>query len=460
MNRYLKDTKPLREDLINGKILGECKAELIFELKKHFSGRISLVDFLQGKQGKLRTRYLRAMKDCLDKNFDLSKIRGITAFIKKEIFDEKKAPRSIMGRDPRFNLIYGLYTTPLEHAMVKLPQVMKGKNFVDRGSYFRDFILSKNMVEGDMSKYEGSQRQYVLKWELEIWKALLPPDDYFVVEKLWRAKYIKEGHYLQGTKFSFVACRGSGDMDTGLFNTLLNWIMCRYFERINKLGSGNFAVDGDDNMVNCFDKTTVIDTFSHFGFDCKLFMRHDYHDVDFCSSRFIQFRPGHFIQVQKLSKLLSNVFVVKNNEFNKCLGEYMYSLGFMYSKLYGDMPIYSDLANFLMISGAQNKGKHFNMELMSRLDPTKSAVMLDDVLKCDRDFCLAEIGYTFQLGFATIESIVEQLNVNLIHLPTDCDYRFRRKGKCFEWLLDHAEIVESKLFTAARQYKYNKKIFK
>lgn len=354
--RYLKETPPLGAldyDLIN-----EIVDKLAVDLKPFFDGPITIGEFLRDKKGRLGKRYNDAYKDIFENCRSLRDISRMTAFIKLEKYnDETKSPRFIMGRDARFNLLYGLFTTAMEHAFTKLKQVAKGKNFLERGKQFADLIFGGWYLENDFSKFEGSQRLEVLVIEKMLFKKLLSATDYANYKALWQEKMFKRGYTKNGIKFQFQGCRGSGDMDTGLGNTLLNFVSLKYFMIKNGLDPERFIVDGDDSVAAIpKGREDFVNYFLDFGFDAKLLVKKTYHEVDFCSSKFIQVNPGTFYQVQNLDKLLTNIGTILDDRFVQSAAEYYASLGYMYQVVYKDIPIYYQLGCFL-----RNfiQGKHY-----------------------------------------------------------------------------------------------------
>jgi hypothetical protein len=366
MNRYLKKTK--NKVHYNHDIVENILTDLSTLLKQHFKGPITVQEFLDTKSGKLARRYDAAARSINNNGFNIFKDNKVKAFIKNEIYDEEKAPRMIMGRDPRFNIAYGMYTHPLEEAMMKLPQISKGKNFVERGKQFADLIFGKNILEGDCSKYESTQRHELLRHiELGLWRRLLNDEDFQNVYNLFMAKMRKKGTTYNNLEFEFWYCRGSGDMDTGLFNTLIMYVACRYFEIVNQTGSGNFICDGDDNLISVPQGIKPIDTFKEFGLDAKLILRNDYHDAEYCSGKFIQLTPGNFMYIQNLNKLMKNLPIFRKTKFELKKGAYYHSLGYMYKVMYGNIPLISDIANFLLKS---TPDKHVSLDILNEINPS------------------------------------------------------------------------------------------
>jgi len=432
-NRYLAETPnavTYDVDLVTSIV-----EELAGLIKPHFEGPISLETFVTNKKGKLGNRYREAVKSVLQDGFNLKRHNIIKAFLKTEVFNEEsKPPRNIMGRDTRFNLLYGLFTTPLEHAMMKVPGIMKGKNLKARGLCFQERIYGEHYYEWDMSKFEASQREEILLHiELLLWKLLLTPEDHKLISQIFEAKMQKKGYFPTGLLFEFLFCRGSGDMDTGLFNTILNWVAAKYFEIKNNLPQNRFAVDGDDGVGSVprdMDKSSLKNTFVEFGFTAKLFYKTDYHDVDFCSGKFLMYnKSGDFTLVNNLNKVLNNVGFLKTHRFDHCTGQYYSSLGYMYSILYPNFPIFSDLSKFLM---SFSKAK-VNTEILDFVNPMYSEIFKleqNQLTKYDIDveFMHSEYYLSFGLGPAEIENIMKFLRNHTVKLPDNRNRTIRTRG--------------------------------
>jgi len=395
-NRYLKkmDNNTTYVTEIVEKILDD----LACKLKPHYSGPTKLKEFIDGKKGKLRKRYVDCYEKISRNGFDLEKDGDCSAFVKNELYNEIKPPRLIINRNPKFGMVYGMFTHALEEAMMHLPQVSKGKDFLGRGRQFLELVFGAWILEGDCSKFEASQRIRLLaQIELGLMRRLETDVNFKRFRKLFWRKMKKNGFTQNGQKFSFTGMRGSGDADTGLFNTLVMWVACMYFEIINGLDVGNFMCDGDDNVIKMpIGKSDYINTFAHFGFDAKLILRTDYHDVDYCSGKFMQInRKGEFAYVQNVKKIINNMTVFRKLNFEHCKTDYYHSLGFMYKKLYGNMPLYGVFSNFLLRS---TEDAYIKPEILKELNPMYEQWVRKDsaVLECD-ETALIEICMLFDL---------------------------------------------------------------
>lgn len=427
-NRYLK--KMDNNTTYISSVVDHILDKLAEQLKPHYNGPISLDEFLQGKKGKLRKRYLDCFDKIFKKGFDLEKDGDCSAFVKNELYSEIKPPRLIINRNPKFGMVYGMFTHALEKAMMQLPQISKGRDFKGRGKQFADLIHGAWALEGDCSKFEASQRIRLLKHiECGLMRRLETDVNYKRFLKLFYRKLKKNGYTQNGQKFGFLGMRGSGDADTGLFNTLIMWVACYYFEIINGLQPGHFMCDGDDNVIRMpKGKSDYINTFAHFGFDAKLILRKDYHDIDYCSGKFMQYnKVGDFIYVQNIRKIINNMTVFRKLNFNHCKTDYYHSLGFMYKKLYGDLPLFGDFADFLLRSTMDS---HVKPEILKELNP-----MYEDFLKFSNtelqwdNTALIEVCMLFDLTPGLVEEVVEYYGEAIIEFRVDEKKRYRNIGE-------------------------------
>lgn len=425
-NRYLKEMANNTTYITS--IVEKILDYLADKMKPFYNGPISLQEFLSGKKGKLKKRYVDNFRKIQTSGFDLKRNGDCSAFVKNELYSELKPPRLIINRDPRFSMVYGMYTHALEEAMMKLPQVSKGKDFLERGKQFEELISGAWALEGDCSKFEASQRLRVLK-QIELGlMSRLDPENYKRFRKLFWRKMLKNGFSQNGQKFSFYSCRGSGDSDTGLFNTLLMWVACTYFAIINKLPLGQFICDGDDNVIRMpIGKSDYINTFAHFGFDAKLILRKDYHDIDYCSGKFLTYNKlGNFIYVQNIKKIINNMTVFRKLNFNHCKTTYYHSLGFMYKKLYGDLPLYSNFSRFLLRS---TEGAHVNTEILKELNPIYEDLVRKTGYNIKWDYTIkVEIAMAFDMTMGMIDSVSEYFDNAIVKFGDHESKRYRNVG--------------------------------
>jgi len=347
--------------------------DLALRIKKELKP-FNSTSFLNNKKGRLRSRYINAYNHLLKDGVNLERDSDISAFIKLERYYEAgKAPRMIMGRNPKFNILYAQIIEPIEQAFFSLPQVANACDYLKCGEKFEKMV-GEWFMENDMSKYESSQRMFALHLEHMVYSIVLQ-EHLDLLDHLFAYKIRKKGHTSTGINFDFNECRGSGDMDTSLGNGILNYIATQYFMVKNYCvdctltsckepgcRSYKFVLKGDDSYSSIprFSEKYV-NTYKFFGFDAKIIIRRTAEEVEFCSGHFLEYQPGKYIYVQKLQKLIESLTTCVNADAikNGWVAQYYKSLGMMYKQLYRGVPIYSDIAEFLC--SASDLGLNLNL---------------------------------------------------------------------------------------------------
>lgn len=366
--RYLKETP--KKTGFDRKLVFRIIDYLSTQIRAHVKP-FDAQNYLFNKKGKLRARYVAAYKDLCKNGFDHKKSSRIKTFVKNERFYEQgKSARLIMGRDPAFNILYAQIIEVVEKAFFKLPQVTNACDNKRCGEKLEE-LLGSLIGESDQSKFEAHQDEEHLWWEFCVYHAVLPE----LTEKLLALfvdKMFKEGIASFNKAltyvvivFRFVFCRGSGDMDTSLGNGVLNFILTMYFLVINTCSveckfdqctnpsccALKFRLKGDDNYFR-INSRTYIDTFAQMGFDAKIKIHDRTEDLEFCSGHFVEYAPGKFIYVQKIKKMIHSLSTIINTDIirNGWAAHYYKSVGLMYKKLYCGIPLYDELADFLLRS--------------------------------------------------------------------------------------------------------------
>jgi hypothetical protein len=367
--RLTRETKPLRLEQVNFRVLNDCIDRLVDSMLPHFEcGKYSIEKVIYDKKGKIANRYRKAYIDLYNEDRGINDISRIKGFLKNEkyhckddytVANKVKSPRMIMGRDPRFTLMYLQFMGPIEHALTQLPQVACAKNMFERGDLFAN-IYGEHYAKTDYSKFESSKTpQWIYNVEFEVYRRLYQRsnnhDLWAELLPLLITKLSTRGRTCRGLRFKFDGCQLSGDADTLVANTISNYILASYFCSINNLRD-NFIVTGDDGVIRLPRNIKPIMTFDMFGFDIDFEMVTTYHEVDFCSSKFIMYQPGKFVQLLDLWKVLGSLPYMINSEFDYCLDDYYASLGHMYAVVYQGIPVYEDLGHWMRSCVS---GKHF-----------------------------------------------------------------------------------------------------
>jgi hypothetical protein len=436
--RYLKDTpepnlQELDMDLIN-RIINDLVARVRQKIQP-----FDVNAFMLKKKGRLRKRYLRAYLEILKDGFDLKKHSNIAAFVKLErYFKLGKAPRMILGRNPKFNILYASIIDPIEKAFFELEQVANACDHVGCGAKFEK-LIGDWFMENDMTAFEGSQREFILKLEHRFYTKCMEEfklDDATArkMSLLFAAKIFKDCTS-NGVHFKFRNGRGSGDNDTSLGNGFCNYLATQYFmiknycpccklSRCVEVGckSYKFVLKGDDSYASIPKVTNYINTYKLFGFDAKIEIRKTPQEVEFCSGNFVEYLPGKYIYAQKLVKLLESLTTCLNPDAIRLgsVGQYYRSLGLMYKKLYQGIPVYDEISDFLLKSSTHG----LNINLVSSYNLLQNfSHSKEHNLHIDKPHAIVSIAMNNKMSITELNSIAQWCNSTRLKLPPHLDKR-------------------------------------
>jgi len=254
-----------------------------------------------------KTVYAKARDSLLVKPIEAKDAR-VRMFVKPDkltdVGSEPKKPRAIQGRSPRFNVVYGKYIKPIEHYLsgwkgvrrgVKRTRVFaKGLNWEERAELVMQKLRNfKRCVSLDASSFDASVRAWHLIGVHRVYRALIGHDPEF----LWllNQTLVNVGLTAHGIWYTIVGNRMSGDMDTGIGNSILAFMLV--WTAVRKLGlrKWDLLCDGDDILVFFDDDVTQAEwvlSGAELGFDWKVegsWTRGDpYESIEFCRHRLVE----------------------------------------------------------------------------------------------------------------------------------------------------------------------------
>lgn len=260
-----------------------------------------------GYVGAKRRGYEAAYHNLTHNRKTLRALSTIKCFIKPDKIpaDEirDKAPRLIQFRTPEFNLMIAAFLKPYEHELyetlksnVGLRVVAKGLNNVQRAA---------NIVEAaacfhrpvflllDHSKFDAHVTTEHLEW---IHRQYYRTTKSKVLRYMMRFTLKNRGYTKNNIKYTCDAGRMSGDYDTALGNSMLNYVVLQKFVWGFK---SHIFLDGDDSVVivEKSDVDQIMQGFDHFaycGFKTECSVVHELHHVEFCRSRLLPSDPPRF----------------------------------------------------------------------------------------------------------------------------------------------------------------------
>nr|QTJ63595.1 RNA-dependent RNA polymerase [Zygentoman tombus-related virus] len=192
-------------------------------------------------------------RDVLERMEETGKISStIKPFTKLEKFNmsKYKAPRCIQARHPSFNIEYGRYLKPLE--MLLFHSHREGYHF-GKGTV--------DQVSANINKLRKKYR-YFTELDHTSWDAHVTVEMLRVSHKFYQSCYnhdrrlrtlsrktIRNRCYLRdGGRHTIRGTRMSGDVDTSLGNSILNYAIIR--QVLEMLGiQGDVIVNGDDSII-------------------------------------------------------------------------------------------------------------------------------------------------------------------------------------------------------------------
>lgn len=211
---------------------------------------------------------------------DLSKLKSLSA------------PRCIQYRNKRYCLLLAQFLHNIEENTYAYtdeygtPVFAKCRNLTQRGKDLRDkwesFRKPKALLL-DHSKFDAHCCQQLL--ELEQWYYNKCHSDK-LLQKLLKWQLLNKGFTKNGTSYVTKATRMSGDQNTGLGNSVINYAIIKAFVEREGLKCSIY-VDGDDSVIIYEDDGKLHDArfFEQFGMKTKSEYATEFEKVEFCQTR-------------------------------------------------------------------------------------------------------------------------------------------------------------------------------
>lgn len=273
-------------------------------------------DIVAGYSGGKRAVYERALVN-LRNGFD-KKWAGVRMFVKPdkipygEILD--KAPRAIQYRRPEFNLLLGQFLKPFEEKLYKLCRkglrvFAKGRNLQQRA---KDILEAYNrfdnckVVELDHKKFDSCVLKEHLKTLHSIY--LKAFNNCYWLKFLLGHQIYNKGRSSNLT-YKVTGTRMSGDFDTGLGNSLLNFlVLCAALEAVD-IQNFHIYIDGDDSLlfISAVDVSKLDSlNFNILGFETTMAVK-DLVTAEFCKTKLIRCDPP--VMVRDPIRIISHLQV-------------------------------------------------------------------------------------------------------------------------------------------------------
>lgn len=326
--------------------------------------------FADSYTGRKRTLYQKAVDSLVGSEVN-RRDAYVDAFVKAEKinFSAKPdpAPRLIQPRRPRYNVAVGVYIKPIEHKIYKnidrvfgATTVAKCMNASQMGAVFHEKWKKYTFpvaVGLDASRFDQHVSVDLLNWEHSIYLSFFLGRDKKRLKKLlsWQLENKACGKARDGIiKYVAKGCRMSGDMNTGLGNTL---IMCGLvWTYMEELGFDYDLVNNGDDCVLVFDRHNLplIDDLPRWFLEAGFTMKVEtpvfcLEEIEFCQMHPV-FDGLDYVMVRDIVTCLSKDMVTMKAVDVKASWAYQcQAISDCGMAAYGNMPIFNELYNTLNV---------------------------------------------------------------------------------------------------------------
>lgn len=281
------------------------------------------------------------------------------------------APRCIQYRNKRYCLRLATYLHQVEASVYKYedqsntPVFAKSRNLTQRGMDLRTKFETFNdpvILCIDHSKFDAHCNKRLLHLEHNFYKACFNRSDRQELKHLLSMQMSAKGCTKNSTKYRTIATRMSGDQNTGLGNSIINFALLSSFVEHHQLDACLY-VDGDDSVI-IFERRNVVldhDFFTQFGMKTKFEqLTSEFREVDFCQTRPV-FDGSVWRMVRNPARLLARLPWAVQNITVGCKHKYLRSIGLCEMALGVGLPIGQYLGETLskMGEGYMVTGNHY-----------------------------------------------------------------------------------------------------
>lgn len=205
-----------------------------------------------------------------------------------------KPPRLIQGRHPTFNLAYGRYIKCLERRLKHRIQFGKG-TYDQIGAKVEKLRRRwKYYMECDHTSFDAHVTVDMLRLIHQFYLSCFSDDR--ELRELSRRTINNNAYSRNGETYKIRGTRMSGDVDTSLGNSLLNYYILR--SALDDLGiESEVIVNGDDSIIFTnvpLDPATLTAQLRRYNMDSRPgVLTQNIHKIEFCRTRLVYHPNGH-----------------------------------------------------------------------------------------------------------------------------------------------------------------------
>lgn len=229
-----------------------------------------------------------------------------------------KVSRSINYRSTWFTLQHARYILPTEKAVYDLcldvpglRTFAKGRNANERAEDLRkmyEHYPNPVVVLADQERFDARVNPTHLKYVHDLLIEIFGMDD--VLANIIRAQKKNKGWTRSGIKFECVARRMSGDADTALGNSLINYMVLKFMYGDDAL----VYCDGDDSVIFL---PHAVEPRSGTGFKTVATTTTEFEDIEFCQS-YPLLTPKGWIMARDPLRAMTRMSVCCGKPVNLC----------------------------------------------------------------------------------------------------------------------------------------------
>lgn len=297
-----------------------------------------------------------------------------------------KPARCIQYRSKEYCIELGRYTHPLEEHFYGVVdstgtvlcaksrnQRERGEDLVAKARCFSDpvFLLL------DHSKFDSHCCKELLEVEHDYYKRFYPGDR--KLQWLLQLQLRNRGFTKNGTRYFTPGTRMSGDMNTGLGNSVINWLMITSFAKNVRHA---LYVDGDDSVliVDRCDQgklPPVIEWFARYGMETKCDIAYEIEHCEFCQCRPVELVDGWTMARNPARLLTRSLWTVKELRGSAHKLDYIYSVGMCEIAASQGLPVGQALGVAMVRVG----GKKLLADVVCGRDATDVTVEVADITR-------------------------------------------------------------------------------
>lgn len=212
-------------------------------------------------------------------------------FIKNEqmkLWAGRKPPRAIQYRTPNFTARWAQFCVPMEKLFTHLrlkdnggfPMLTKGRNAFELGKLISEayYASSGSVHLVDHSAFDAHIGMSHLDIEREVFYKVFKPVWHREIERFFDILKFNRVFSKNGLRVKCIARRMSGDADTSIGNSIINYIMLKV-----AYPNSIVMVNGDDSII--FSRTGPEVPWIDLGMETKHAIVYSLEDIEYCQTK-------------------------------------------------------------------------------------------------------------------------------------------------------------------------------